>query len=303
LRFEEGGKLSTLGAVRECDGPVTDRCYQQHTPEWTSPPQTTAPDSTKPSLKNIDDYVRWVSPIGLLPTDGKFLEIMGEPEHGPFNYNYPSGAFLKSVLAPEGLICAFDSRVHERYSPQKPETERTCAALLSDGSEVLEPTLDVPAGVTQEMFRTDTGRFHMSFYDFYPLGMLRLDVDGDGTVEHLVKVRGLPSHGRCYGRIYYDVLDSSDPTKFSSAPVRELVRSAQSTAPPCGYETRIRRAGGRVLFEVAGLGLGAVEKQGVPVIAERAGLLERQLREISRTNVQYLCSTTFSVEPVVIYAR
>ncbi|MFT3724497.1 MAG: hypothetical protein QM773_13000 [Hyphomonadaceae bacterium] len=254
-------------------------------------------------LDKFDDYERWVSIIGLLPLDGQFLEVMGEPEHGPFNYNYPSGAFLKSVFGREGLMCTFDSRLHESYSPEKPETKQSCAALLSDGSEVVEPDLDVPVGVTQDMFRADKHSTDPFFWDFYPLGTLKIDVDGDGTVEHLIKVTGAPGHGRCYGKTYYDVLDSSDPTKFSTAPVRELVRNAQSSSPPCGYEVRIRRAGSRVLFEVAGSGLGEVRKQGMPIMAKRAGLLSRDLREISSGEVKHLCSTIFGVEPVVTYAR
>lgn len=306
LVVDGDGQMSVLGADRKCDGPVVDRCYQVDSAEWISPLKDPEAAFEEPHLQNFEDFVRWTSPIGLWPHDGEFLEVLAEPEHGPYNYNFPSGAFLTSVVDANGLMCAFDNRLHERsWSPERVETESSCASLLSNGSDVIEPDLDTPANVTQAMLRLDSGtnKDGFGFYDFDLLGALKLDVDGDGLEEHLIKVHGRPGHGRCSGRTYYDVLDSSDPKKFSSKPVRALVLTAQMTTPPCGYETRIRRNGGRILFEVAGLGLGKVEKPGVPLVAARPGLLERQLREISGNNARYICSTQFSVEPVVIYAR
>jgi len=271
--------FTRTGKPRKCDGPVTERCY----------------------FRQVDDFESSELTVGLLPVGDELIAITADPEHGPFNYRYASGAFLKSANAKEGKICSFESRVHESYTPYNGETKDSCAALLSDGAEILDATQPVPDGIDQQMFRLDPRSTEFFLYDFQPLGTLKLDVDGDGAIEHLLKVRALPSNGRCWGRIYFDVLDARDPTKFSSAPVREAVLMAQSSKPGCGFETRIRKSGDRILFEQSGL--DAVAKRGEPIIAKRAGLLERELREIAGREARPLCSTVFSVEPVVTFTR
>lgn len=310
--FAANRELSTTGTAEAGSAPYVKQL--QSAPqitdiEWVERELTYAANPAD----IYEPYARWGSLVGLLPHEGKMLEIMAAHDFGYVSRVGASGAFLKSALTREGLFCAFDNRLHERYRASAQESEGSCGSLLSDDSVIVEATAAVPAGLGRETFwkqRELTPNEHEYPYNgsgsYSPEGVVDIDVDGDGVAEKLVRVVWSGPGDRC-SSTYYDLLDSEDPTKLSSAPLRQLVRGAQAVAGNptvggrCGRETRLRKAGNRVLFELSGF--EPVAKRGEPLIIKYAGPLERTLRDISGDAVRTLCTTTFSIEPIVVFAR
>lgn len=315
LATDTNGVLRQIGRREKCED-LSESCRYLDAYQLVDDPAMDIPGrqpASQPIPPELNNYVEWNDSVGLLPLNGDFLDIRALSDFGYYSSLGPTGAFVKSALDSRGLACAFDNRLHETYSADRPgeETPETCAALLSDGSEVLQLDPNIPAGITRDTFRdpagssTDMSSPFSGSGTFVPDGILKIDIDGDGADETLVHILWSGSGDRCQLG-YFDVLDSSDPSKLSAAPVRSLIQGIFGTTNrgsggSCRSDMRIRRAGQRILFEYSAL--DPVLKRGEPVVTKAGGPLERVLREIKGGKVRHLCSTRFAIEPVVVYAR
>lgn len=292
---DKGGER--IGRIPDCDrggGPVS-RCDWRDANDFGIPDRGDVYRLNGPEA--YEEFERWHSAVGLLPYLGGFVEVKAYSDTGGGGrYSNATGAFIKSVIGKQGLMCGFDNRIHETYLPQNGERMDSCAALLSDGSEILTPQAMEGEDLRYKLF---AGQDDYRPADFFVKGDLKVDVDGDGVDEHLIQLNWTAGNLNC-GWTYYDVLDANDPGKFGAAPVRKLVADAQGERM-CDREVRLRRKNGRVLFEIAGV--EPVQKQSEPIVTRYGGALERTLRDIKDSKARTLCTTIFAIEPVVRFPR
>lgn len=320
--------LNTSEVERERTAPFVKDWLVQFTVDETSPPKNRfrankALFESDPHL--YEYYTRWDRAVGFLPFDGRFLTVLASADYTPFRNGWSTGVYIKSIFDDGVLACAFDNHIHEniRSHAEGVADTQACREILTNEDHTVEFQKTYPLEASEALFPSESERGSNQGFGNPPWtsiivnGSLDLDVNGDGIDERLVSINYSPMSGIC-GYQYYDVLKADGTLAFEQSRLRDLVLRAQEgefpskremstdmTTPSlgrCYRRTHLRREGGKVFFEREGVDAGANERQKRNVTTW-GGPLQRTVRVIDGNKVKTACSSTFSIEPLVVYDR
>lgn len=277
-----------------------------------------------------EGYARWTDSIGLLPYRGNFYTVQADAEFGVYRGGWATGAFVKSVLDGEGIVCAFDNRTYE-VSDSTPifwssfakdlapgEAIKYCPLLLTNKKTVLQPSRVMP-GETWEKLRPVISEKYTDLYLWKPFDettsshdsrtILVADVDGDGTTENLLYVNRSPGDGLC-GYIYYEPL-VDDLTELADVAVRRRVIALQGgvlnevgeVRIPCRHTVRAHSYRGKFHFELAGNPRPNRSDRYGAFQPDARGPLTRKFFTMVNNQPGNVCKSRFSVRPIIVFDR
>lgn len=255
-----------------------------------------------------ETHIRWTEKSGYLPYKGKWYTVFSEPDYGAIRGATATGAFLKSASSQAKLICAFDPKSTEqirmtsqnhRLRYKKDVKHLDCDAAIDPKNKAI-PNIALTSDQWKNLkvqFGEDLrdGQFRRNAYPATSRltgsddPVMRVDINNDGTNETLLAINY--SEGSSYpcGLTYYDLI-SDDLSSVLRSDLREAILAAQDIT---------RRENGNLQYACHRMN-EIVQVNGRTAISSRRKLF-RQVSVIEDSEARKFCTSTFTVEPVIVF--
>lgn len=257
-----------------------------------------------------EKYVRWSHNVGYLPYMGEWFKVFAKSDSGAIRSAKSTGAFISSVGG-QSLICAFKSGVKETSVPERVNWSRNANFEGLNCNKAIEPKNITKANIPVSKEIEDRlilemgkdyyeGWFKRNAHFAAPMAsagklpftdgpILKVDINNDGSKENLVRVNYSESGNSPCGTFYYDIL-SEDLTQLGNSKLRDALFEAQGMT--------LRDDGIRNLN--CGRSHTVLSVDGKNYISSSRSL-SRHIVAIKNGEAVKLCTSKFTVEPVIVF--